>query len=133
MTMIVVVVALVVVVEAYRFYASRSKPSIAVEKVLESTGGKYSITGAGYDGNETVSLEIKNAPLSQPSGWHLGNAAAASGRFSFQSEEFHCVHVDDPKLRADYRTQRVVFVATGLHSGNVATAVDTAGGVLMCP
>jgi hypothetical protein len=126
-------VALVVMVEAYRFYSTRSKPSITIEKILEATGGKYSIAGAGYDRDETVSLEIKNAPLAQPSGWHLGNAAAANGRFSFQSEEFHCVRVDDSKLRAEYKKQRVVFVATGLNSGAVATAVDTAGGILMCP
>ena len=133
MAVIGLFVTLVAMVEAYRFYADHTRPSIAVEKVLDSTGGKYSIAGTGYDGDETISLEIKNAPLIQPAGWHLGNTAAAHGRFSFQTENFHCVRVDDPKVRAQYQGQRVIFVATGLNSGHVATAVNTAGGVLMCP
>jgi len=80
-----------------------------------------------------VSLEIKNAPLTQPSGWQLGNTSAANGTFSFQTEDFRCVRVDDPKLRETYKKQRVIFVATGLNSGQVATVVDTAGGILLCP
>jgi hypothetical protein len=126
-------VVLVIAVAVYEFYASTSKPHITVEKIFESTGGKYSIHGAGYDPDETVSLEIKNAPLTQPSGWHLGNTSAANGTFSFQTEDFRCVRVDDPKLREKYKKQRVIFVATGLNSGHVATVVDTAGGILLCP
>jgi hypothetical protein len=123
----------VLVVAVYEFYATTSTSHITVEKILASTGGKYSIQGSGYDADETVSLEIKNAPLTQPSGWHLGNASAANGTFSFQTEDFRCVRVDDPKLREKYNKQRVIFVATGLNSGHVATVVDTAGGILLCP
>src|SRR5205807_4683238 len=90
---------------------------ITVTKLAESSGGSYSITGHGYQTGEIVSLEIKNAPLTSPGGWQLGMVRAAEGRFSFQTEDFRCVHVDDPKLREQYAQQRVIFVATGLSSG----------------
>ena len=80
-----------------------------------------------------MSLNIQNAPLIQPGGWHLGNASSVNGRFSFQTENFRCVHVDDRRLSEQYKTQRVIFVATGLSSGRATTAMDTAGGILMCP
>jgi hypothetical protein len=124
---------LLAVMGAYEFNASRLQPRITVEKITDTTGGKYSINGSGYEGNEMVSLEIKNAPLTQPSGWHLGNALAAHGKFLFKTEDFRCVRIDDPHLREQYKRQRVIFVATGLRSGHAATAVDTAAGILMCP
>jgi hypothetical protein len=105
---------------------------ITVIKVASSAGGSYSITGHDYQSRETVSVEIKNAPLASPGGWQLGTACAVQGRFSFQTENFQCVHVDDPKLREQYAQQRVIFVATGLNSGYTASRVETAGGIFVC-
>ncbi len=42
---------------------------IVVVKLPDQSGGKYSIIGNGYVPDETVSLEIKNAPLPPPSGF----------------------------------------------------------------
>ena len=117
---------------SYESCAERSKPRIWVEKVLDSTGGKYSIHGSGFKSGETVSLTIQNAPLMRPSGWHLGNSLAMKGAFSFQTEDFRCVRVDEENPRENYRKQRVVFVATGMNSGLAATAVDSAGEVFVC-
>ncbi len=117
---------------SYKSCAERSKPRIWVEKILDSTGGKYSIHGSGFKNGETVSLTIQNAPLMRPSGWHLGNTLSVEGAFSFQTEDFRCVRVDEDNPRESYRKQRVVFVATGLNSGLAAAAVDTAGEVFVC-
>ena len=106
---------------------------ITVTKLTEPFGGRYSITGHGYQTGEMVSLEIKNAPLTAPGGWQLGMARAADGKFSFHTEDFPCVHVDDAKLREQYAQQRVIFVATGLTSGIATTRVETAGGIFVCP
>jgi hypothetical protein len=124
---------LLAVMGVYEFNAARLQPRIRVEKMTDQTGGMYSINGRGYEASEVVSLEIKNAPLTQPSGWHLGNALAVQGKFSFKTEDFRCARVDDARLREQYKSQRVIFVATGLRSGHAATAVDTASGILMCP
>ena len=80
-----------------------------------------------------MSLNIQNVPLQQPTGWHLGTTVAFNGSFSFETEDFHCVRVDDLRLREQYDEQKVIFVATGLSSGRTASVMDTAGGVLMCP
>jgi hypothetical protein len=117
---------------SYESCAERSKPRIWVEKILDSTGGKYSIHGLGFKNGETVSLTIQNAPLMRPSGWHLGNTLAIDGTFSFQTEGFRCVRVDEEKPRENYSKQRVIFVATGLRSSLAATAADTAGEVFVC-
>ena len=77
-------IVLVIAVAVYEFYASTSQPHITVEKIFASTGGKYSIHGAGYDADETVSLEIKNAPLTQPSGWHTLQKVFHCGRWILQ-------------------------------------------------
>jgi len=105
---------------------------ITVTKVVGPAGGTYSITGHDYQAEEVVSVEIKNAPLASPGGWQLGIARAIHGRFSFQTEDFKCVHVDDPRLRKQYAQQRVIFVATGLNSGYTSSRVETAEGTLVC-
>jgi hypothetical protein len=117
---------------AFEFNLRKLQPHIAVEKVLDPAGGMYSIQGSGYEPNEMISLEIKNAPLTQPSGWHLGSTSAVKGKFSFKTEDFRCVRIDNPQLREQYKRKRVIFVATGLRSGQAATAVDTASGIFMC-
>ena len=109
-----------------------SHAGIAVSKTPDSSGGSYSIAGHDYQVGETVSLEIKNAPLASPGGWQLGMVRAAEGKFLFHTETFRCVHVDDPKLREQYAQQRVIFVATGLDSGYTASRVETAEGVFVC-
>ena len=111
------------------------KPNTRIQVVKAATndGGIYRVSGRGYEPGETVSLEIKGAPLSQPSGWQLGSIDAVNGTFSFQSEEFRCVHVEPAALREGYKHQSVIFVATGLRSGHVATAIETAEGPLICP
>ena len=110
-------------------------PQITVTKILDldQTGGRYWIQGTGYDGNEFVSLEIKNAPLKQPSSWHLGSAQAANGNFSFKTEDFRCVYVSDQMKRDQYKNQQLTFVAQGQTSHWSTSAVDTANGVLICP
>jgi len=124
---------LLLVIGAYRSSSRGSKPYIAATKILNQSGGKYSIEGSGYEWSERVSLNIQNVPLQQPTGWHLGTTVAVNGRFSFETEDFHCVRVDDPRLREQYNKQKVIFVGTGLSSGRTASVMDTAGGVLMCP
>lgn len=124
---------LLLVIGTYKSSGWGSKPRISVTKVLDKSGGRYTIQGSGYEGNEKVSLNIQNVPLQQPTGWHLGSAVAVDGSFSFQTEGFHCVPVDDHHLREQYNKQKVIFVATGLSSGRAASVMDTAGGVLMCP
>src|SRR5258708_22201568 len=96
---------------SYESCAERAKPRIWVEKILDSTGGKYSIHGSGFQNGETVNLTIQNAPFLRPSGWHLGNTLATDGAFSFQTESFRCVRVDEENPRENYRRQRVRFVA----------------------
>ena len=125
--------ALLLLLLTYKASGWWLRPRITVTKILDQTGGMYSIEGTGYEGNEKVSLNIQNVPLQQPTGWHLGRTAAINGRFSFETEDFHCVRVDDPRLRGQYGKQKVIFVATGLSSGRAASVMDTAGGVLMCP
>lgn len=121
------------VIGAYKSSGWGAKPRISVTKVLDKSGGQYAIRGSGYEGNEKVSLNIQNVPLQQPTGWHLGSTSAVDGSFSFETEDFHCVPLDDPRVREQYNKQKVIFVATGLSSGRAASVMDTAGGVLMCP
>jgi hypothetical protein len=106
---------------------------ITVTKLPDQTGGKYSISGTGFSGNESVRLEIQNAPPKQPDTWQLGTASATNGSFSFQTEDFRCAYVADPQTREKLKNQEVRFVATGVTSHYSASAAATANQILICP
>lgn len=126
-------IAFVIVLTGFlAIHARRSKAMLQVRSQNGGAGGAFVISGKGFGMHETVSLEIKNAPLSSPSGWHLGTTETVNGQFSFHTEDFSCVHIDDAKLREQYREQRVLFVATGLSSGQAATVVSAAGTAFVC-
>src|SRR5260370_39878229 len=91
---------------SYESCVESRKPRIWVEKILDSTGGKYSIHGSGFQNGETVNLTIQDAPILRPSGWHLGNHLATAGAFSFQTERFPCVRVDEGDPREHYSRHR---------------------------
>lgn len=108
--------------------------NIAVTKLPSQTGGKYAISGKGFAGNELVRLEIQNVPLKQPSMWQLGTASTVNGSFSsFETEEFRCIYVKEQQQRDQLKSQQIRFVATGVTSNYSASAVDTAGGIIICP
>ncbi len=103
---------------------------ITVTKDSYSTGGKYSITGTGFPGNDQlVRLEIQNVPTYQPNTWQLGTAPVANGNFSSQTQEFRCKRVADQQLK----NQQITFVATGVTSHVSASAVATANEIIICP
>lgn len=109
-------------------------PHITVTKVPDQTGGKYSISGTGFAGNDNlVRLEIQNVPLKQPNTWQLGTAPVANGNFSFQTEDFRCQYVSDSGTRDKLKNQQVTFVATGVTSHYNASAVATANEIFICP
>ncbi len=122
---------LLVLAAGYQLY-SAGRPQLQITKLASAGGGRYAIRGADFQPGETVSLEIKNAPLGPPSGWHLATLTAGDGQFAFTTEDFRCVRVDDAQLRRQYNRQRVIFVATGLTSGRAASATETAAGILVC-
>ncbi len=106
---------------------------ITVTKLPDQTGGRYSISGTGFAGNELVRLEIQNVPLRQPDTWQLGTASAVNGSFSFQTEDFRCTFVADQQNRDKLKNQQVTFVATGVTSHYSASAVATANEIFICP
>jgi hypothetical protein len=127
------VLAFVIVLTGFlAINARHSKAMLQVQAQDGGKGGTFVISGTGFGMHETVSLEVKNTPLSSPSGWHLGTTETVNGQFSFHTEEFSCVHIDDAELREQYREQRVLFVATGLSSGQAATVVSAAGTAFVC-
>ena len=105
-------------------------PHITVTKVPNQTGGKYSISGTGFAGNDNlVRLEIQNVPTYQPNTWQIGAAAVTNGNFSFQTQEFRCKYIKDPQLK----NQQITFVATGQTSHYNASGVATASDIIFCP
>ena len=107
--------------------------NITVTKLPDQTGGRYSISGTGFAGNELVRLETQNVPLRQPDTWQLGTASAVNGSFQFQTEDFRCTFVADQQIRDKLKNQQVTFVATGVTSHYNASAVATANEIFVCP
>ncbi len=106
---------------------------LTVNKLPDQTGGKYSISGTGFAGNEQVRLEIQNVPLKQPDFFGLGTASAVNGSFSFETEDFRCTFVQDQQNRDKLKNQQVTFVATGVTSNFSASAQATANEIFICP
>jgi len=111
-------------------------PHITITKNMNQTGGWLEIQGAdfkGYqgNGNESVSLEIKNVALRND--WVLGNATAVNGSFSFTTVPVNCNKVQDYPTCNNYKDQQFTVVARGSTSGEIASNVSTASGVFICP
>jgi hypothetical protein len=131
-TQVVSLLTVVLVVAAMND-CKKVNPQISVKKLPDQTGGMYQISGSGFDGNESVKLEIQNAPLKQPDSWQLGTAAAANGSFSFNSEDFRCASIQDQNQRNQLGGQQVTFVAQGVNSHWSTSATSTAFDILICP
>ncbi len=107
-------------------------PQITVAKLPDQIGGKYSISGTNFTGNESVRLEIENVPL-RANPFPLGFAHPVNGSFSFQTEQFRCTYVQDEGNRDKWKNQQITFVATRASSNLKTTAVSTASGIFICP